>query len=217
MAYPRFTPERPRDELERLHHVEGVSVQGLADLEGCSSGTMKRYLERAGVEISPQRGRPPRFALSALDAERIKALIATEDGVTVSKLATEFKVTPELMRRALAEAGIAAPSARNLRSTASDGLMIRDYLAGDSMYRLMQRYGTHQPTVERLLKSEGVDIRGRTEAGEVRTQQIDAADAHRLALREGALARVAEKTGLDEATLRAALDAEGLLLHDLDQ
>ncbi|WP_371590859.1 hypothetical protein [Streptomyces sp. NBC_00470] len=141
-------------------------------------------------------------------------------GHTVTKIAEAWKVTPTAMSTAMRAAGITIRTdlrGVNARDTSFDELIVRDYLAGDPLLPLVDRYGMEQRAVEYALRVSGHKPRTKTEAAALRRQQTVAADAARYALREGALARVAEKAGVDEATLRAALDAEGLLLHDLDQ
>lgn len=173
MAYPRFTPERSRDELERLHHVEGVSVRGLAKLEGCTFVTMKGLLDRLGIEIRLQRGTEP------------------------------AAVRPEPVRPHLSPATRAA--------------LVADYLAGDAPSAVGERYGCHLETVNRAVRAAGHRLRDQRAALDLAEQQAAEALAARYALREGALTRVARTIGVDEQALRAALDAEGLLLHDLDE
>lgn len=98
-------------------------------------------------------------------------------------------------------------------------LILRDYRAGDSPVVLERRYGMAQATIARrtsgLAKQEGFPHRDGRAAEHLRSVQLRAADEVRYRLRTGALEAAAANLGLHPATLRAVLNAHGLLLHDL--
>lgn len=104
------------------------------------------------------------------------------------------------------------------RKTFNEWDMIqRDYEAGDAPLVLADRYGLHQQVIDRNLKSvEGLYVRNREEAVELRSKQRVEADSVRYQLRIGAMEKVAERLGVETDALRSELELEGLLLHDLD-
>lgn len=95
-------------------------------------------------------------------------------------------------------------------------LILRDYTAGDSPNTLERRYGMNQATIyQRTSRTLGPLHRTGRAATELRRQQTEQADEVRYRLRTGALDAAAANLGLHPATLRAVLNAHGLLLHDL--
>ncbi|MFF9786337.1 hypothetical protein [Streptomyces nigrescens] len=96
--------------------------------------------------------------------------------------------------------------------------LVRDYVAGDAPLALADRYGVPQQTIARRLDTDSsIQVRDRAAGVALRTRQAAEADAVRYRLRTGALANAAADLGVTPAALHAALDAHGLLLHDLPE
>lgn len=92
----------------------------------------------------------------------------------------------------------------------------RDYVAGDSLSVLSARYPASRAVIARTLEQDyGVTLRDASESGEIRSHQAAEADAVRYRLRTGSLDAAADRLGVTPQELRAALEEQQLLLHDL--
>lgn len=170
---------------------------------------------------SPATGRLP-------DAQ---ALIrrSHDEHLTGAELARVYETSARTVYRVLTEAGydrthlwtppLPEPSKHRRTPHRDDPQwtdLQRDYEAGDAPLVLAERYRIVQQAIDRNLKAvDGLHVRNREEAVELRSRQRTAADLVRYQLRSGALEEAAADLGVDAGLLRSTLESHGLLLHDL--
>ena len=97
-AQPQAKPRPTKRELRALYNRHG-SAAAVGKALKVATGTAHRWLIDAGVELaSPGPPRRPRRSLDITALRRRRA-----DGATLAVLAAEFDVSPETIRRRLAQ------------------------------------------------------------------------------------------------------------------
>lgn len=186
-----------------------------------------RHLARTATRIETDAPDPEvrRSATDKLpDAEALVSRSHSEQ-LTGAELARLYETSARTVYAVLEAAGHSreelwtppkAKRAPKRDTSAHWTLLQRDYVAGDPPLVLAERYGIAQQVIDRNLKAiEGLPVRNKQEAGELRARQRAEADLVRYRLRTGALEDTALDLGVDAGHLRAVLEAQGLLLHDL--
>lgn len=99
-------------------------------------------------------------------------------GKTFKECAAEVGMDPDSLRVALKRRGVIArarserPGNRPRIEPPSDRNIVADYLAGMPEYAIARQYGVARNVVRRWLTEAGVQIRGRSEAGQTRQDQL---------------------------------------------
>lgn len=153
-------------EMQELRdaYEAGATLQELAELFGISPSTARARLQRIGVA--------PRWQAAKVDvrdkliAQDVKA--AYEAGTSIKALAETHDVPVEVIRRHLVESGVVLRTVREavIRRHYPGGVeqleqearsCTEEYLAGDSVEVLANRYGVTATIIYKRLKQGGID------------------------------------------------------------
>lgn len=128
-------------------YQSGESTRQLGAVYGCSESTIIAILKRNSI---PRRaGR--RIDLPVTDEELARRYL--HERVELQELARELGVTPNLVSRRVAAAGVKVPVGHR-RMDLPDAEIVRRYKAGESANRIAKSYGVSHVTVMRRVRED---------------------------------------------------------------
>ncbi|MEU8469614.1 hypothetical protein AB0F30_17100 [Streptomyces sp. NPDC029006] len=147
----RLLDTLPADEVIRRYRAGETTAQ-LGQAYGCSRSTIIDVLKRHNVPRRVDRT----IQLPVSNEELARRYL--HERAEIQQLAAECGVTPNLISRRLAAAGVAVPVGHR-RMDLPDAEIVRRYRQGESLVRLARAFGVSLPTIKRRIRED--DARAR--------------------------------------------------------
>lgn len=150
-------PWRDKSLLRYLYQRKDLSQNDIAEVLGCSQGTVSQWFRNHDIDTGYGEGRPSK--------ERLEYLYDTED-LSGEAIARQIEVAPNTVYRWLREYDMTVSRSRDVPETLTNKERMQElYIEEENtVLELADRFGSAPATIRMWLDKHGVERRSRSEA-----------------------------------------------------